>query len=65
MVFRVLAGILAAFLLLVGVPMALYGGFTRSGESQLGSIFWAGCCLFAGLGLAGGARTGRWYNVRA
>ena len=64
-VFRVLAGILAAFLLLVGLPVALYAVFADSGESCLWDIFLAICCLYAGVGLVGGARTGRWYDVRA
>ena len=62
MVFRVLAGILAAFLLLVGLPLALSGAFLdRWWESAL----WAIGSLYAGIGLAVGARTGRWYDVRA
>ncbi len=65
MVFRVLAGILAALFLMVILPMALYGVFTGSGESRIFGIFWAICCLYGGVGLAGGARTGRWYDVRA
>lgn len=65
MVFRVLAGIIAVFLLLVGLPMALFGIFAGSGESCLWGIFWAMSCLYGGIGLAGGARTGRWFNVRA
>ena len=61
-VFRVLAGIIAAFLLLVGLPLALSGAFTHTWwESWL----WAIDSLYAGIGLALGARTGRWYGVRA
>jgi hypothetical protein len=62
-VFRVLAGILAVFLLL-GPPAALYGVFAGSGEHRLWDIFWAISCLYGGVGLAGGARAGRWFNVR-
>jgi hypothetical protein len=62
MVFRVLSGIIAAFLLLIGLPMAFSGAFTHtSWESWL----WAFCSLYAGIGLALGARTGRWHGVRA
>jgi hypothetical protein len=49
MVFRVLAGILAAFLLLIGLPMALYAVFTSSSD-WLRNIFSAICCLYGGLG---------------
>jgi hypothetical protein len=61
MVFRVLAGIIAAFLLLIGLPLALSGAFADTWESWL----WAIVSLYAGIGLALGARTGRWYGVRA
>ena len=57
-VFRVLAGILAAFLLLVGLPASL--AETRNGGWE--AWLCAGCCLYAGVGLALGARTGRWFN---
>jgi hypothetical protein len=62
MVFRVLAGIIAAFLLLVGIPMALSGAFT---EEWWQSVLWVVCDLFAGIGLALGAYTGRWYGIHA
>jgi len=65
MVFRVLAGIIAAFLLLIGLPIAVYRLFAGPGESCLWDVFMAICSFYAGFGLAGGARTGRWYNVRA
>jgi hypothetical protein len=65
MLFRVLAGIIAAFLLLIGLPVGLHAMFTDSGESCLWDVFGAIACLYAGLGLAEGARTGRWYNMRA
>ena len=59
--FRVLAGIIAAFLLLVGLPMALSGAFIHAWwESWL----WAICSLYGGIGLAIGAYTGRWYGAR-
>lgn len=62
MVFRVLAGILAAFILLVGLPLAFSGAL---GESWWWSWFWAIDFLYAGIGLAVGARSGRWYGIRA
>jgi hypothetical protein len=62
MVFRVLAGIIAAFLLLIGLPMAASGAFT---DSWWESLLWEICSLYAGIGLALGASTGRWYGVRA
>jgi hypothetical protein len=62
MVFRVLAGIIAAFLLLVGLPLALSGAFI---EIWWESGLWAIGCVYAGTGLALGARTGRWYGIRA
>jgi hypothetical protein len=63
-VFRVLAGILAGFLLLIGLPVVLYAVFINSCD-WLWNIFSAICCLYGGIGLAVGARTGRWYDVRA
>jgi hypothetical protein len=62
MVFRVLAGIIAAFLLFVGLPMSSSGAFA---EELWQSGLWAVCSLFAGIGLALGAYTGRWYGIRA
>jgi hypothetical protein len=62
MVFRVLAGIIAAFLLLIGLPLALSGAFM---DTWWESWLWAIGCVYAGIGLALGARTGRWYHVRA
>lgn len=64
MVFRVLAGVIATFLLLIGLPVALSEVFTSSCD-LLWNIFSAICCLYGGLGLAVGARTGWWYDVRA
>lgn len=61
MVFRVLAGIIAAFLLLVGLPLALSVAFAGTWQSWLLAI----CSLYAGIGLALGARTGRWFGSRA
>ena len=61
MVFRVLAGIIAVFLLLIWLPLALSGAFADTWESCL----WGIASLYAGIGLAVGARTGRWYGVRA
>ncbi len=66
MVFRVLAGIIAAFFLLVGLPLALSGAFVHAWwESWLCAIcylFCAICYLYGGIGLAVGAYTGRWYG---
>ena len=62
MVFRVLAGIVASLILLVGLPIALSGAFA---DSWWESALWAICDLYAGIGLAIGARTGRWYRARA
>jgi hypothetical protein len=62
LVFRVLAGIIAAFLLFVGLPLAASGAFT---EEWWQSALWAVGSLFAGIGLALGAYTGRWYGIRA
>jgi hypothetical protein len=61
-VFRVLAGIIAAFLLFVGLPLALSGAFT---ETWWESWLWAIGSVYAGIGLAVGARTGQWYGIRA
>ena len=56
-VFRVLAGLVAIFLLLVGLPAAIV--------EALNSHVWepwfaAICCLIGGIGMAESARTGRW-----
>jgi hypothetical protein len=61
MVFRVLAGIIAAFLLLIGLPLALSAAFADTWESCL----WVVGSLYAGIGLAVGARTCWGYGVRA
>lgn len=61
-VFRILAGILAAFLLLVGLPLAASGAFV---DSWWESGLWAIGSLYAGIGLAVGGRTGQWYGIRA
>ena len=59
MVFRVLAAILAAIFLVISLPLALSGAVTNTWwESWLFAI----CSLYAGIGLALGARTGRWYG---
>ena len=57
--FRILAGLIGAFLLLVGLPASLL-------EAQTGSLeawFFAVCCLVGGIGMALGAYTGRWFNT--
>jgi hypothetical protein len=62
MVLRILAAIISAFLLLVGFPLAASGAFM---DSWWESALWAIGSLYAGIGLALGARTGRWYGVHA
>ena len=62
MVFRILAAIIAALLLLVGFPLALSGAFM---DTWWESAIWAIGSLYAGIGLGLGARTGRWYGFRA
>ena len=57
-VFRVLAGVIAVFIFLVSVPMALYEAINGVWYAW----FLALVSLFAGIGLAVGARTGRWFN---
>ena len=63
-VFRILAGIVAAFILLVSLPLALYEAITATfvGWETLLNWFMVLCCIYAGIGLAVGARTGRWFN---
>jgi hypothetical protein len=56
--FRILAGIVGIFLLLIGFPMALSAAVNGTWEGWL----FAACSLYAGVGLALGARTGRWYG---
>lgn len=58
LVFRILAGIMAAFILLVGVPAGLFEARNDTWEG----LFMAFCSLYAGIGLALGARTGRWFG---
>jgi hypothetical protein len=58
--FRVLAGIIAVFLLLVGLPLALLEAGSGGWQAWLGAL----CCLYGGVGMAVGARTGRWYSAR-
>ena len=57
--FRILAGVFAVFLLLVGFPMALSAAVNGTWEAWLFAV----CSLYAGVGLAFGARTGRWYGL--
>lgn len=61
-VFRVLAAIIAAILLLIGFPLALSGAFM---DTWWESALWAIGSLYAGIGLGLGARTGRWYGFPA
>lgn len=55
--FRVLAGVIAAFVLLVSLPLAMLEGIDGGGWQA-----WvlALCSLFAGIGMVVGARTGHW-----
>lgn len=57
-VFRVLAGVIAVFIFLVSVPMALYEAI----KGVWYAWFLALASLIGGIGLAVGARTGRWFN---
>jgi hypothetical protein len=57
LIFRILAGILAAFLLLIGLPLALSEAL--SGSSSLLAWLNAFCTLYGGIIFAVGARTGR------
>ncbi len=56
-IFRVLAGVLALFLLLGGLLAAVLEA--RNGGTWR-ALFVAVSCYFAGIGFAVGARTGRW-----
>lgn len=59
--FRVLAGLLAMFTLLVSLPMALYEARTGTLSDWLMVL----CCICGGVGLAVGAKTGHWFNSHA
>jgi len=59
-VFRVLSGIIAAFLLLIGLPVAFSGAFVHAWWE---SWVWAFFSLYGGIGMAIGAYTGRWYGA--
>lgn len=56
--FRILAGLIGAFLLLFGLPVSLIEVPTE----PLKAGFIAVCCLVGGIGLGLGAHTGRWFN---
>lgn len=56
--FRFLAGLMGAFLLLFSLPVSLLEVPTE----PLKAGFIAACCLFGGIGLGLGAYTGRWFN---
>jgi protein-S-isoprenylcysteine O-methyltransferase Ste14 len=56
-VFRILACVIAVFLLLIGLPAAISEALNRVWEGW----FCAFSCLYAGVGLATGAWTGRWF----
>lgn len=55
-IFRALAGGLAFFLLLIGVPATVLEALNGSLQAWFGVL----ACFFAGVGLAAGARTGHW-----
>ena len=59
--FRILAGVLGAFLLLYGLPVALLDATA----GPLRACFFAVCCFVGGIGLTFGACTGRWLNSPA
>lgn len=59
-VFRVLAGILAIFGLFVCLPLAVVEGL--NGDTWSSWVFVI-CCVFAGIGMAEGARSGQWPFV--
>ena len=56
-VFRILAGVIAAFILLIPLPYAVLESLDRG---TLWTWFLVCCCLFGGVGMAVGARTGQW-----
>jgi hypothetical protein len=62
LIFRILAGILAAFLLLFGFPVAI--SEIHSNDFQWWSVINAFCTLYAGVIFAVGARTGRCIRFR-
>ena len=59
-VFRVWAGIIAVFLLLVGLPCAISESHDHGWEAWFGAF----CCLYGGIGMACGAWTGEWPYAR-
>lgn len=56
--FRIVAGILAVFTLLFSLPLALYEACSGTLLDWLMVL----CCVYAGIGMAVGAKTGRWFN---
>jgi|GEM_PF-3046536 len=58
--FRILAGVVAAVVLIIGFPAAVMETFRTGGWE---AAFCGICCVYAGVGLAMGARTGRWYGA--
>lgn len=56
--FRILAGIVAAFIMLVSFPLAIHEAWNGPWWTWLMVL----ACLYAGIGLAIGAKTGRWFN---
>jgi len=63
--FRILSGFVAAFILLVSLPLAIYEAACNGGgwnwESWWNWFVVLGC-VYAGVGMAVGAKTGRWFN---
>jgi len=61
--FRILAGILAVLFLLISLPLALYQALSDQALSEtLLDWFMVLGCLAGGVGMAVGAKTGRWFN---
>ncbi len=58
--FRVAAGVIAAFILLVGLPIQV----VKMDQGGLLPWLFLFASLYGGGGLAVGAWTGRWYNAK-
>lgn len=60
--FRILSGFVAAFILLVSLPLAIYEAACIGGWWNWFVVLG---CVYAGVGMAVGAKTGRWFNSPA
>lgn len=58
MPFRVLAGVIAGFILLVGLPASLWEAQVMNWQTWFITV----CCFYGGIGLALAAWTGKWYG---